>query len=544
MSSRSEREELHALLEALVNDSITREQHARLQSLLRDNPTLQDIYFSYIDVHTGLTTLHELPTPEESLIPPPRSLQSPRPGTRSKGWLAAIVVVVMLGGIFWTFFDQNEQEHVARGPELEQIPEIPVSSAPSPLPATPPDSSVRLTQAANAELFGALLPSLHSPLQSDHRYVLYQGMLELTFPNGATVVLEAPAIFEIKTPNRMELQIGHCSVHAPPGAEGFQILTPQGEVTDLGTRFSVKIDEGGHSDLHVIEGAARFQPKGQPDAGVTLFHGDAGRVDESLKLEKLDFNPQTYQKGLPDRVISYEAEKAGDGPEVRSLQSVTVQRGGTVRTYGVSELIGIDVISFVAGRVRNNLAWEKAPPDNPADLLSESTALNEGLFNFGGRKSLTDENNGSDGHPRRGMGIRFHKPVINAPGPDVVLFEVQSVVYPPEGDHFWVSPLIPQAGLRSHHVTRFDITMTSAEAKPVVTFMLTSFVDPPKSLDALSTAPTLSPRPQRLPFHALAVGIDLSDLGYPPNAEVEGLFFESDDSGSHQIDPVFIGGLP
>ncbi len=53
---------------------------------------------------------------------------------------------------------------------------------------------------------------------------------------------------------------GRCSVHAPDGAEGFRVDTPQTQVIDLGTRFTVAVDDVGQTDVQVIEGAAEVQP--------------------------------------------------------------------------------------------------------------------------------------------------------------------------------------------------------------------------------------------------------------------------------------------
>ena len=42
----------------------------------------------------------------------------------------------------------------------------------------------------------------------------------------------------------------------------------------------------------------------------------------------------------------------------------------------------------------------------------------------------------------------------------------------------------------------------------------------------------------------LAVGIDLSDLGYPPGAAVDGIFIQDVLDDGNQVDPVFIAGPP
>src|SRR5690606_21587526 len=118
--------------------------------------------------------------------------------------------------------------------------------------------------------------------------------------------------------------------------------------------------------------------------------------------------------------------------------------------------------------------------------------------------------------------IQFHRPVINGPGPDVVLFEVQSIVYPPEGDHFRVSPIENGPGLHSHDVLKFDITLNSAKARQVNAFSVVRLSSAAHCIEDLSAVQKSKGLPLTLPFSAIAVGIDLSDLGYDDNAEVSG----------------------
>ncbi|MEZ5948470.1 MAG: hypothetical protein R3C12_04455 [Planctomycetaceae bacterium] len=57
------------------------------------------------------------------------------------------------------------------------------------------------------------------------------------------------------------------------------------------------------------------------------------------------------------------------------------------------------------------------------------------------------------------MAFRFERPVVNGPGADVVLFDIQSFSNPPQGDAFHVSPLHFREGLKSHTIQQFDLTM-------------------------------------------------------------------------------------
>jgi len=554
MHNKSQSEHLESLVVAAVDGVLSPEQHHQLEELLASGPQVRSDYFLMMDMHLGLKQFHCTP-PEQILIPaeaPSKaySLRHWRLGQVGR-WMAVAATTAMVIFVV-SISGPGPQERSVDAPTAK-IPSVSLSKTKA---GQSTQQHARLTQAAGAELFGELLPELGASLEFEHKYVLYQGMLELTFPNGAAVVMKSPAIFRINSPEKLSLQIGHCSVHAPPGAEGFQVMTPWNEVTDLGTRFVVSVDSSGDSDLHVIEGAARIHSKNRSDDAVTLFRGGAVRMGKTAEPSTIDFDAEAYQNQLPDRVISYEAERIGEGPEVRDLQSVTVQRGGIVRTYGVNELIGIDIASFVAGPSLKNVAWDGDFPNDPTVALSGDVALNTGLVNIGGRRSPPNDIDRKDDTLRPGLGIRFRKPVINGPGPDAVLFELQAEIHSPEGDHFWVSPLVPHVGLHSHHVTRFDIMKTSVSTKPVAPYSLFLFKELPRSLEELAQVSRNSPQPMivTLPHYALAVGIDFSDLGYPPGAMVEGLFIEADissrplstleSSGKSLLDPVFIGGFP
>ncbi|WP_437202824.1 hypothetical protein [Planctomicrobium sp. SH664] len=548
--------ELVELFDRLIDGVITPEEHQKLEGVLLNSHDARTEYLAYIDHHVGLSRLNSAQEEETLAGLTQRAETIVQQSKRHRSQVVAAIILSAVALSLVAAFSLRAGRVERHAP----VGEAPVAALPvdtgraSSVPAVTanasdrvPEFSARLKQVANAELLGELLPPLESHLKNEHQYVLCRGMLELEFPAGALVVLEGPAIFEINNSEKLSIGVGRCSVYAPPGAEGFQVVTPSCKVTDLGTRFFVTVDEGGNSDLHVIEGAAELRPSTQPEASLTLFHGDAQRVGEISGLAPIDFDSRHYRNRLPDRVVSYQAEQVGQGGAVRNLQRVTVQRNGVTHDYPVDDLIGIDVVSFLAGRTRNCLAWDGEFPDDPAVSLTGDVALNTGLFNFGGRWDSRDEQQRVDGAPRRGMGIRFRQPVINGPGPDVVLFELQSVVYPLEGDPFWVSPLTPESGRHSHHVTRFDITMSSAEALPVAPYKLITFLGRyPLSLEQMDRRHHVIRRTESvtLPYKALAVGIDLSDLGYPPGAEVEGLFFESDESHDHMVDPVFIAGLP
>lgn len=419
-------------------------------------------------------------------------------------------------------------------------------------------AGVQVTRLAHAKFFGELAPQILSTIPFDKEYTLISGMLELRFPQGAETILEAPAVFRVMEQDLLVMDMGTCSVHAPPGAEGFRVETPGSVIVDRGTRFSVKVSESNETEINVLEGMADVYPaesgkeRLDPSKEIRLTEKQALRMQDYLQpvASPATFDSDAYRKQLPDRIISYNATRADDG-YAESLTSVTVQRGGEEITYPVAELIGAEV------------TWFKAAEDHAADYLFSAPdakidhaalladpSLITGMINPGGSLQplkadpvmKRDVSAGVMGTP--GMAIRFRQPVRNGPGPDVVFFELNSVIYPPEGDAFHVSPLQFSNGLRSHTIRRYDLNLYAPEALRVtqahVHFSKTQVA---RSLDDLKSMKLLT-RPTQLVYRAVAVGIDFSDLGYPPDALVDGLFLQDTTEDKHHVDPVFIGGLP
>jgi hypothetical protein len=344
---------------------------------------------------------------------------------------------------------------------------------------------------------------------------------------------------------------GVCSVHAPLGAEGFRVTTPQTEVVDLGTRFSVAVAEGGDTEVQVIEGAAEIHRHlASQDGALLLKERQASRTSGN-QLLPVRFSSEQYRRDLPDRVIRYQLALSDGKPDGR-LESVLVQRGGAQVAYPVDRLIGVDVIHFRGGRSSQHLSVPVGEASDTQrerlDLLESDRLLHTGILNMGGAETpLTQDpiltaTDASETTP--GMAIRFRHPVINDAGPDVVFFELQSVVNPPDGDAFHVSPIRFEPGLQSLTVKRYDITLYSENAISIPSFDLFQSASPAGSLEELLNG-TYTKRKSSIPFFAIAVGIDLSELGFPVGAEVRELFFQdASDDVEHQVDPEFIGGLP
>lgn len=542
LHSNSADYELSQLLAGLVDQCLTSAQFDRLDERLRTEPEARRRYLDYIEMHDELAEI-VLAIDDPNTVEPAATAIS---ATSHKSKPFPIRTLAIAGGLAATLLiaatlfllPENEQVSSRERPEAAPVAEA-------------AQADVRFANLARARFFGELAPALHSVPTIDRDYVLIGGMVELAFPKGARAIIEAPAVFRVKSEESLALHVGNCSVHAPKGAEGFHVETPAACVVDRGTRFSLSVSETNVTEVQVIEGAADvYRRAGDADGPsektfeARLERNEAQRYGYATEAaaEPIPFNSDAYQYSLPDRIVSYEASKP-EGRGAKDLVSVTVQRGGRQYKVPASELIPSEVTWFRASSGLGILAGEQQLPADRTQTLNDHSLIT-GVINPGGSRMpletspiLSDDESGTPG-----MAVRFQQPVENGPGPDVVFFELQGQVNPATGDRFHVSPLDFKAGLKSHTVEIFDLTMESPQALELVDFYVHMFKKPPLSLEQLQTIECV-PVLQAVKFRALAVGIDLSDLGYQPGECVDGLFFQDALDDKHAVDPVFIGGL-
>ncbi|UUO08723.1 FecR family protein [Blastopirellula sp. J2-11] len=549
------KDEVSQLIEALLDGKISDEQFGRLDHWISTNADARQLYFDYLQIHQDLPNLiarQEDATLRNVTEPGRTNYSAARSPRRKSFWrtktaavlaMALLVPIALFIGIYLGNSSSGSNAEVASVPGDEPI----INKA----------SGAFFTNLAHARFFGELPPQIGASPILKRDYVLIQGMVELGFPNGASAVIEGPAAFRVDGNDLLALDIGRCSVHAPPGAEGFRVETPEISIVDRGTRFSVDVSQNSETDIQVIEGAADLYRKPTRDSAAANVTGSPLRLQEKEAIRfafvnqreavPVPFDQARYQYGLPDRVISYEATTSAEG-RAKLLTSVTVQRGQKVETIPVDKLINSKVTWFHASNYIGYLAGDEKLP-SPRVSLAADRSLRTGVINIGGsRQPLTsdpimtvDESRDDFGTP--GMAIQFDRPVRNGPGADVVLFEIQLFMNPLEGDSFHVSPLRFEAGLHSHTIQTFDLTMESPESLQLDDLYFHTFEEPPRSLEQLESFPN-TPLFQVSKRHAIVVGIDLSDLGYAEGALVDGLFLQDDLADEDFLDPVLIAGLP
>lgn len=184
-------------------------------------------------------------------------------------------------------------------------------------------------------------------LQAGGMLALQGGLAEIVFASGATVILEAPAIFEVIDGGTGKLGRGRlmATLERPTGP--FAIHTPTAVVTDLGTQFGVEVDDRGKTDVRVFQGLVELAVLATLGATepLRLSAGDAGEVDAAGRIARIDAPaPKKFVMSVPKplkmsakpplpfawdqtrAVTIYRDSFAGSGPLADTAASA---RGGT-----------------------------------------------------------------------------------------------------------------------------------------------------------------------------------------------------------------------
>jgi hypothetical protein len=115
------------------------------------------------------------------------------------------------------------------------------------------DANVLAKQNAPAE--GKLAPSPPAVQSAASSLQLDKGSATLSIDKVGYAVVEGPAHFELISPMRARLHYGRVKMRVTEKTgHGFVIETPDGEVTDLGTEFSLDVSKGNRTSLIVREG--------------------------------------------------------------------------------------------------------------------------------------------------------------------------------------------------------------------------------------------------------------------------------------------------
>lgn len=128
---------------------------------------------------------------------------------------------------------------------------------------------------------------------------LASGCVELEFRSGIKAVIQGPAHLTLEREDLLRLDQGVAWFDVPAGAVGFQVITPNLVLTDLGTRFGVLSRPGGRDEVHVFQGRVRVLNRGVAKAEEDLGAGKARSAHPEGHWQEVELNPAPFLSELP-----------------------------------------------------------------------------------------------------------------------------------------------------------------------------------------------------------------------------------------------------
>lgn len=301
-------DELYDLCEFVLEGELTAEQQARLEELVLSDAALCQAYVEYMHTNATLTWWGGVepasrPLPAAPVMVAEETPAQPAPAARparapqgSGGvigwWMAASQALAdWHRQLTW----QQAMPYLVSGAVMLMIGVVlGVTYMPSPGGAPHRVAMVAtLDQAKDCRWENTLLPTMPGARLPAGKLRLAEGLAQLTFDDGAKVVLEAPAELELVSSGACFLHKGKLVASVPQPAVGFVVDTPVARVVDLGTEFGVDVKGPELTDVQVFAGAVELEhrPTGQKQR---LSYGDAKRLDKSGSR---NFDPLVIEAG-------------------------------------------------------------------------------------------------------------------------------------------------------------------------------------------------------------------------------------------------------
>lgn len=396
-------EELESLLISWEEGDLSEDGVQRVREILRSNPKAQEFYLDFQMLNSAFKQMSntEIEIPASDLkkelnVEParPRKALDPKPTqpTRrvrmSHAWMivaASALFCLIMGRLVFLEMRRidSENSQAQQNPkEPDASPNIEATSQGIALVTELVDVTWRQGQAVH-QVGDALSPGI---------LAIESGFAQVEFFCGAMVILEGPAVLDLKSATLASIETGRLRAHVPPAARGFSIHVGEMRVVDLGTEFALAVTDEG-STVQVFDGEVELHGAEQPQrklvAGEGLTRNRQGEFvnTEIAPSEFLDSaSLESRAAGRRDarfenwrewsntlrrdpRVIAYYAFENGDTQSRRLASSVEPRN---------SELAGAIVGARpVAGRWSNKRALEfKRPADRVrVDIPGEYSSL-------------------------------------------------------------------------------------------------------------------------------------------------------------------------
>jgi ferric-dicitrate binding protein FerR (iron transport regulator) len=204
----------------------------------------------------------------------------------------------------------------------------------------------------------------HQGFHAGDRITFNTGFVELTYRNGARVVLQSPVDYTLEKAGYGRLELGSLVADVPPKATGFTVVTPSAEVKDIGTRFGVALLDTGRTEFEVFTGEVHARSAMAGDAFKSFKQGEAAAVgDGETAVENIAPNLKRFRAGkeaLNQRTVEAVADCFVQGGE--HADRVPIEENLLLKQLGANNQVARKVW------IRFDVSGESVDHSRPATL--------------------------------------------------------------------------------------------------------------------------------------------------------------------------------
>ncbi|QDU76785.1 FecR protein [Bremerella volcania] len=256
--------EIESLLYDWEAGTISDADLAHLQTLLKEDPEARQFYVQWQMLTTTLDLQPHAARPSltDDLLTRsrPQHAQSISFGWASIAAFALAACVLLSAGLIWSFLSVGSGS-------------TPIASRGGGEPQENTSQGIailtRLVEPAWPE--GQPARQVGEALTSG-RFQLEDGVAQIEFFCGATVVLEGPADIELESSSHALVRQGKIRAIVPPAARGFSLDTDKMRVVDLGTEFGMAVSLDS-VEVQVFDGEVELHPQAKTARRITTGQG-------------------------------------------------------------------------------------------------------------------------------------------------------------------------------------------------------------------------------------------------------------------------------
>lgn len=277
------------LIDALLQETISAEQQAELEQILQADENQRQLYIDYLQVHSGLSSWAAETREADPWVPQPVETRTDSQWNASRFVLLLISSVVaatlLLSLSYYAGWSigSGQESHIANTPETKSAEDSPAAREPQ------TDHIAQLTQAVGVEWDTPRDLQTGAGLSAGW-LKLKRGTIQVEMISGASVLVEGPAAIKLISPLKAFCQYGKVRASVPEQAHGFSVATSRLNVVDLGTEFTLSLDETGNGQVQVIDGEVELHAADQQQSNTplqSLKTGEGVRFDTEGSLNQL-----------------------------------------------------------------------------------------------------------------------------------------------------------------------------------------------------------------------------------------------------------------